>query len=96
LEAIGASLAAARTARGMTQAQLARTSKVSTTTINELETRRCRDVRLSTLVALAESLAIPTTSLLPVVASPVSSKEHAHLIRASEEILSILKRMPHG
>lgn len=94
LDRIGANLRELREARGLTQAAVAEVSKVSTTTINQLESQRCRDVRLSTMVALAKALGCQVESLFAGTDIQLTTRDHARLLRASEDILRIVKKIP--
>lgn len=78
---------------GLSQAELARRSKVSITTVNEIETRQFRDVRLSTLSALARTLQIPVVRLLQSPDFDLSSRDQTQLLRASEAIFRITRKL---
>lgn len=93
LAVIGANLTSARTEHQLTQIDLAKKSKVSVTTINEIESRRFRDIRISTLISLAKALDISFYNLL--VSSDVSLErsDHAKLLKASEDIVRIVSKV---
>ncbi len=93
LKQVGANLRDLRAAKGLTQAELASKSKVSPTTLNEIESRRFRDIRLSTLAALAKVLSVPVVRLLATSDVKVTSKDQARLLKASEDILNIARRI---
>jgi transcriptional regulator with XRE-family HTH domain len=97
LELIGANLRDMRTSRGITQAALAKNSKVSTTTVSDLESKCARDVRLSTLTALARVLDCDVARLLVVSDLNLTAKDQARLLKASEDILKIARKVrPHS
>ncbi len=56
MQCIAKSLTAAREALGLSQRQLAKKSRIGLATINELESGATRDLRLSTIFALAKHL----------------------------------------
>jgi transcriptional regulator with XRE-family HTH domain len=93
LRQIGANLLSLRQEKGLTQAQLAAKSKISVTTINEAEARRFRDIRMSTLVSLAEGLDVSVSLLLRVSDVKLRSTDQARLLKASEDILRITKKL---
>lgn len=64
LRQIGRNVSALRTRKRFSQTELSRRSKVSLTTINEIETRQFRDIRLSTLSAIARTLGVPVVRVL--------------------------------
>ncbi len=94
LQHIGGNLIALRQEKNLSQAELARRARVSLTTVNEAETRQFRDIRLSTLTALASALDVPVTRLF--VASDLeelTSRDQAQLLKASEAILRITRKL---
>ena len=93
LQNIGANLSALREASDMTQAQLSKRSKVSITTINEIESRRFRDIRMSTLVALSEGLKVPLLQLIKGTDIKLKVNDQTRLLKASEDILRIAKKI---
>lgn len=93
LRQVGANLFSIREERGLTQAELARRSKISTTTVNEIETRQFRDIRLSTLSALAAALEVSIVELLAPSNVELSSNDQAQLLKASEAILRIARKL---
>ena len=92
LERIGANLREARLGKGITQAALAKLSKISATTINEIETRRFRDIRVSTLLALSSPLDVEVSELLRPSDVKLSSSDRTRLLKASEDIARITKK----
>src|SRR5262245_664420 len=93
LHLIGSNLAALRDEQSVSQADLARLSKVSLTTINEMEARRCRDVRLSTLSSIAQALDVPLTRLFAKSDLDLNEKDRAQLLQASEAIARITRKL---
>lgn len=59
-----ANVRALRNKRGLTQAQLAISSKLAQNTVAEIEQDRVENVRLSTVAALARTLKVRPTALL--------------------------------
>jgi transcriptional regulator with XRE-family HTH domain len=93
LKVIGRNIREIRQSQGLTQTDLAQRSKVSLTTLNEMETQAQRDVRLSTLVALAEVLSLPVAGLLMATDVRLESRDHARLLKASEDIQRIMRKI---
>jgi transcriptional regulator with XRE-family HTH domain len=93
LRVIGANITALREEKGLSQAELARKSQVSTTTLNEVETRQFRDIRLSTLSSLARTLDIPVVRLLQSSDVELQSRDQVQLLKASEAILRITRKL---
>lgn len=93
LQQVGHSVQELRKAAKLTQAELARRAGISLTTLNELETRQCRDVRLSTLSQIASVLNTPVARLLQVPDVRLSQSEQTQLLTASEAIVRIAKRL---
>lgn len=93
LQQIGHSIFELRSERGWTQSELARRAKISLTTLNEIETRQFRDVRLSTLSQIAAVLEVPVVKLLHVPDVKLSGSEQAQLLKASEAIVRIARRL---
>jgi transcriptional regulator with XRE-family HTH domain len=79
---------------GLSQAELARRSKISLTTLNELESRSFRDIRLSTLVALSQNLKLPVAALFyESDLDFASSSDQAQFLKASETLSHITKKI---
>src|SRR4051812_17919020 len=95
LKQIGANLTDLRAKKGLSQAELARRSKISTTTLNEIESRQFRDVRLSTLSALAHALGVSVIEVLQSSDVEINSKDQARLLKASEAIVRITRKLRH-
>lgn len=93
LQQIGHNIGEFRREKGWTQAELARRAKVSITTLNEIETRQFRDVRLSTLSQIAVVLDVPVARLIHIPDLKLSGSEQAQLLKASEAIVKIAKRL---
>lgn len=93
LAAIAANVRDLRLAAGMTQTELAAQAKISLTTMNEIETKPLRDIRLSTLVAIASVMSVPVVRLLEGSDVNLSSRDHAKLVKAGEEILRITRKL---
>lgn len=93
LERVGRNIAYYRAERSLSQVELARKSGVSVTTLNEIETFKPRDMRLSTLFAIARALGIPPVQLMSAAELDLSAKDHATLLKASEAIFRITKKL---
>lgn len=93
IKQVGLNLAELREARGMTQAALAKRAKVSVTTLNEIESRRFRDIRLSTLSALAVALSVTVPRFFHESDVKLESKDRARLLKASEDLAQIARRL---
>lgn len=94
LSVIGANIRSIRERQGMSQIELARRSKISATTLNELEFHGFRDIRLSTLVALAQALKVPLAALFFQSDLELNEpSDHAQLLKASDTILQITKKL---
>lgn len=93
LHQIGANIAFARKEQEISQAELARRAKISVTTLNEIETRQFRDIRLSTLSLIAKALALPVARLLDRSDIELSSRDQVQLLKASEAILRITRKL---
>lgn len=94
LDRVGANLRDLRDASGLSQAAVAAGAKISATTLNQLETQRGRDVRLSTLVALARTLGCSVERLFATSDLTLSTRDQSKLLRASEDIARILRKFP--
>lgn len=93
LQQIGANIAAIRRDQNLAQAELARRAKISLTTLNEIETRRFRNIRLSTLCAIAQALNVSVHQFFMVSDVDLSSRDRQQLLQASESILRITKKL---
>jgi len=93
LDAIGANIIALRESASMTQAALARSAKISATTLNEIEARRYRDIRLSTLVSIADALGVNVLYLFPPADNRIGSHDSMTLLKASEDILRVWRKL---
>jgi len=93
LHQIGSNVRYYREEQGLTQAELARRAKISNTTLNEIETRQFRDVRLSTLSVLAQALDTTVVHLLSGSDVELASKDQTQLLKASEAILKITRKL---
>lgn len=80
-------LKALRESRELSIRDLEEASKVSFSTIHEIETLKVRDVRLSTLTALARSLDVSLIELIkPLTTSAVSAREIDEAIQILRDI----------
>ena len=93
LHQIGVNVQSFRKEAGLSLAELAKRSKVSVTTINEIESRRFRDIRMSTIVGLARGLDISPLLLLRTSDIKLKSSDQSRLLKAGEDILRITKKI---
>ncbi len=93
LKKIGNNIVALRQEKGLSQAELARRSKVSLTTLNEIESRPFRDIRLSTLFSIARTLEVPVIRLFEFSDIELNSRDQARLLKASEAIVQIARKL---
>ncbi len=96
LQTIGGNITDLRKAHGITLAELSARSKVSISTLNEIEKRRFRDIRLSTIAAIAKVFAVPVIQLLLGSDIKLKSSDRTRLLRASEDILRISRKLNDG
>lgn len=94
IKIVGANIKLIRESRQLSQAELARRASIAATTLNELETRSCRDIRLSTLIAIATALDEDVRGLFGESNVKMSSEDREKLLRASEDILKITRKIP--
>ena len=93
LSLIGRNIKYFREEKNLSQAELARKCKISTTRLNELESRPARDIRIATLIAISKSLDVPVISLLSKSNVDLSHRDQEILFKASEDILRITKKL---
>ena len=79
--------------RGISQGAIAASAKISLTTLNEIETRRFRDIRLSTICSIARALSVPIVRLMTESDLKLKQSDQSRLLRASEEILNITRKI---
>lgn len=91
LKIIGSNLRALREERGITQAKLSESSGVSLTTLNEIESKYHRDIRVSTLIALCKTLKVSIIELFLDSDLDISSSDRDQLLQASK-VLNKLSR----
>lgn len=95
LTSIGRNIRALREKQDIKQAELARLAQISVATLNEIEVKCQRDIRLSTLTAIAQRLKVSVEHLLigSDLEADMSSSDKAQLLRASETLLRISKKI---
>lgn len=93
LRCIGKNTVYHRLERSLSQAELARKAGLSTTTLSEIETGKPRDIRLSTLCSIAKALGAKAVELLRESDLDLSSKDQTVLLKASEAILRVAKKL---
>ena len=93
LLSVGKNIRARREKLKISQVELSRRAKVSQTTLNEIESRSARDIRVSTLLLIAEKLGVSLSELfMESDLQLAKSNDHAQLLQASETILRIAKK----
>ena len=93
LRQIGANIVSVRKELDISQAELSRLSKVSITTVNEIERKQSRDIQLSTLFALTKVLKVPVSRLLESSDLEISKRDQQQLLKAGEAILRITRKL---
>lgn len=93
LDLIAANIKAHRLEQNISQAELARRAELSIQTVNEIETRKSPDIRLLTLFALAKVLNLSVSRLFAQSDIDVTTRDHAELLKASEAIVRITKKL---
>lgn len=96
LAVVGQNIAELRKNKAMTFAELSKRSKISMSTLNELEKNHNRDIQLSTLTAIAKVFDVPVIQLLYGSDVKLKSSDRARLLRASEDILRISRKLGDG
>lgn len=82
-----------RSEKNLTQKELSEKSKVSHTTLNQIETQHCRDIRLATLCSIAQALDVPVVALLERTNFGLSTKEQLKLLKASEALWKLAQKV---
>ncbi len=93
LETISSNITFLRESAGLNQAELAKIAKISATTLNEIEKQSCRDIRLSTIYAIANGLGVKVERILQYTSLKISDQDQVKLLNASETILRIAKKV---
>lgn len=86
LKIIGLNIKSLRKEKEISQIDLAHRANISPTTLNEIESRCHRDIRLSTLVAIAQSLNVSTLELFVEGDLKLSRSDMDQLLQAGETI----------
>lgn len=92
LDHIAKTIVSLRKLRDMSQVELSRRTGISVTTINEIERRRLRNLKLSTVVKIADSLGVSSIDLLTKPELGLDGKDQNGLITAARTILDIMMR----
>lgn len=93
LKTIGVNLRNLREDKGFSQSQLAEKSGVSLTTLNEIESKQHRDIRISTLVALASSLKVSVLELFVDSDLKMSKSDRDQLLQASQLLQKLSRKV---
>jgi transcriptional regulator with XRE-family HTH domain len=93
LRILGRNIKDLRSQKGLTQADLSERAKVSVTTLNELESRGHRDIRLSTLVSIAQAMSVTIQELFLESDLRISSADSDQLLQASEVLQRISRKI---
>lgn len=92
LKLIGVNLRNLREDRGFSQSLLAEKSGVSLTTLNEIESKQHRDIRISTLVALSKSLKVSVIELFLDSDLKISNTEQDQILQASQLLQRLARK----
>ena len=93
MDTIGANIREARDRLELSQAELARRAKVSPTTVNGIEKARLRDLRLSTLVNIAQVLEMDVARICRASDLDISESDQSRLLKVSDELFRISRRV---
>ena len=93
LQQIGNNISVIREDRELSQAALARQAQVSITTVNEIETRKSRDIQLSTLTSIARVLNVEVAQLLQGSDLELNSRDQEQHLKASDTLLRITRKL---
>ncbi|MCB0414727.1 MAG: helix-turn-helix transcriptional regulator [Bdellovibrionales bacterium] len=92
LKTVGSNIREIRLEKQISQAELAQKANISSTTLNEIESRQHRDIRLSTLDAIAEVLDISIVELFIETDIKLSKSDRDQLLKASETLQKIVRK----
>lgn len=95
LRQIGGNIVDFRRKQGISQSELAAKAGIAPTTLNELERRSYRDIRLSTLVEIARALKVPLAHLFQSSDLKLTANDQARLLKASEDITQLVRKLRH-
>ena len=93
LNQVGSAIQYYRERKGISQAELARLAEVSNTTLNEIETRKFRDIRLSTLLQISDALDVSLHQLFLKSDIDLHRRDQTQLLKASETISRIARKL---
>lgn len=93
LKLVSQNIKTIRKQQGLSQIQLAEDAGISVTTLNEIESKANRDIRISTLVALAESLDASLLDLFLAGEGVPNSKDMEQLMHLSRSLDRTLNRL---
>lgn len=92
LKVIGANVRVLREESGLSQVELAQKAQISATTLNGIESKSDRDVRVSTLVALSEVLDVSLIEFFVETDLEISSSDKDQLLQASDLIQRLVRK----
>ncbi|MBY0469626.1 helix-turn-helix transcriptional regulator [bacterium] len=92
LKQIGLNIRNAREEQSLSQAEVCRRAKISITRLSEIESKRSRDIRISTLSSLARVLGVSISDLLQDQETDFTHQEQVALLKASESLVKITRR----
>ena len=81
-----------RKEKDLSQANLAKAAGISVTTLNEFESKGHRDIRVSTLVSIAETLDVSVIDLFLSSEHPTSSSEMEQLLQVSRTLNKLVQK----
>ncbi len=93
LEYVGKNIRAIRMEQGISQTKLAKDSGVSLTTLNEIESKYHRDIRLSTLSSFARILKVSVLEFFQESDLDLSTSDRQRLKKASEDLLILTQKL---
>lgn len=93
LKIIGTNLRNLREDRGLSQSELSEKSGISLTTVNEIESKQHRDIRISTLTALSNPLKVSVIEFFIDSDLKVSNSDKEQLLQASQLLQKITRKL---
>lgn len=93
LKIVGKNLKSLRDDRGLSQSSLAEKSGVSLTTLNEIESKQHRDIRVSTLVSIAQALNVSLIELFLDTDIEISNSDRDQFLQASQVLQKLSRKL---
>jgi len=92
LKTLSKNIRSLRKEKDLSQADLAKAAGISVTTLNEFESKGHRDIRVSTLVSVANILNVNVLDLFLNSELPASSTEMEQLLQVSRTLNKIVQK----